>query len=52
MYEKVNNHVLDKTTPWYEFLYYTELCKSLGRESRITSFLRFMKYVKFICDDA
>lgn len=48
MYEKVNNHTLDKSTPWYEFLYYTELCKSLGRENRITSFLRYTSYLKSI----
>lgn len=39
-------HVLDETTPWYEFLFYQQLCVSLGREDRIGSFIRYHKYLK------
>jgi hypothetical protein len=37
-------HILDKTTPWYEWLSYLECCKSLKVKSSLTRFLRYNNY--------
>lgn len=37
-------HVLDPTTPWFEFLSYQECCWSLNRPVRLGSFLRYNQY--------
>lgn len=39
-------HVLDETTPWFEFLSYQECCASLGRPCRLGSFMRYNAYLK------
>ena len=36
---------LDRTTPWYEWLSYTECCESLGL---MPSYLRFIRYSKYL----
>jgi len=41
-------HVLDETTPWFEWLSYLECCKSLqppGQPS-LGRFMRYRKYLK------
>jgi len=38
-------HVLDPTTPWFEFLSYQECCASLGRPCRLGSFMRYNAYL-------
>ena len=38
------NHVLDETTPWYEFLLYLEACESLSVKPSITRFVRYNRY--------
>lgn len=42
----MNYHVLDPTTPWYEFLSYQECCFSLGVPCRMGSFLRYHAYLR------
>ena len=41
-----HNHILDSTTPWYEFLSYQECCYSLGCKPSITRFVRYNRYYK------
>ena len=41
-------HVLDPTTPWFEFLSYCEVCESLDRPIRIGGFMRYRAYLKEI----
>jgi hypothetical protein len=41
-------HVLDPTTPWYEFLSYQECCWSLGVPVRLGSFMRYNAYLKSV----
>ena len=38
----------DITTPWFEFLSYCEVCKSLDRPIRIGGFMRYRAYLKEI----
>lgn len=38
----------DITTPWFEFLSYVEVCKSLDRPVRIGGFMRYRAYLKEI----
>jgi len=47
--ENSNNypyHVLDPTTPWFEWLSYCECCLSLGVEPRLGRFMRYREYLK------
>jgi hypothetical protein len=41
-------HVLDETTPWFEWLSYFECCKSLQvpNQPNLTRFLRYRQYLK------
>lgn len=39
-------HVLDPTTPWFEWLSYCECCASLGVEPRLGRFMRYREYLK------
>ncbi len=46
-------HVLDPTTPWYEFLQYSEICHQLGVEGqpsvgRFHAYRRYLKYMGII----
>jgi len=43
-------HVLDPTTPWFEWLSYCECCVSLGvkDQPRLGRFLRYREYLKEI----
>lgn len=43
-------HVLDPTTPWYEFLSYLECCKSLNPPGHpsLTRFMRYHEYLKSV----
>lgn len=50
-YQKEDNepyHVLDETTPWYEWLSYCECCKSLDApgQPHLGRFMRFREYLK------
>lgn len=40
-------HVLDETTPWYEFLMYEEICYQLDVPGQ-PSIGRFMKYRNYL----
>lgn len=39
---------LDPTTPWYEFLSYCEVCRSLGVNPSVGRFMRYQAYLKTI----
>jgi len=41
-------HILDPTTPWYEFMSYLECCHSLNRPVRIGGFMRYQAYLREI----
>ena len=41
-------HVLDSTTPWYEYLSYLECCVSLGVESSLTRWIRYTNYYRSV----
>ena len=43
-------HVLDPTTPWYEFLQYCEICHQLGVEDQpsVGRFYAYRRYLKFM----
>lgn len=46
-------HVLDETTPWYEFLCYCEICHQLGvkdqpKLGRYAAYRRYLKYIGII----
>ncbi len=41
-------HVLDPTTPWYEWISYCECCKSLGFEPSMGRFLRYHEYLRSV----
>ena len=41
-------HVLDSTTPWYEYLSYLECCASLGVESSLTRWIRYTNYYRSV----
>ena len=45
-----NYHVLDPTTPWFEWLSYCECCYSLNapKQPSISRFLRYRNYLKLI----
>ncbi len=42
---------LDKTTPWFEWLSYTECCASLNVEPSLTRFSRYNAYYRSIQDE-
>jgi hypothetical protein len=44
----MNYHVLDETTPWYEFLMYAEICYQLdvSGQPSITRYTRYREYLK------
>jgi hypothetical protein len=46
--DSVPHHVLDPTTPWYEFLSYIECCRSLNPPGHpsLTRFMRYHEYLK------
>lgn len=51
--QKFPYHVLDPTTPWYEFLQYCEICHQLdvpGQPSvgRFYAYRRYLKYMGII----
>lgn len=41
-------HVLDETTPWFEWLSYCECCKSLEppNQPHLGRFMRYRQYLK------
>jgi hypothetical protein len=39
---------LDETTPWFEWLSYTECCASLNVRPSLTRFLRYNAYYRSI----
>jgi hypothetical protein len=39
-------HVLDPTTPWFEWLSYCECCASLNIEPRLGRFMRYREYLR------
>jgi hypothetical protein len=43
-------HVLDSTTPWYEFLCYTEICNQLNvpGQPHIGRFMAYRRYLKSV----
>ena len=46
-------HVLDPSTPWYEFLCYCEICHQLGvkdqpKLGRYQAYRRYLKYMGII----
>ena len=43
-------HVLDPTTPWYEFLQYCEICHQLEvkDQPKIGRFQAYRSYLKFV----
>lgn len=46
----MNYHVLDPTTPWYEWLMYCEICNQLdiiGQPS-LGRFISYRKYLKLV----
>lgn len=46
----MNYHVLDPTTPWYEFLMYCEICHQLGIEDQpsMNRYMRYRNYLKSV----
>lgn len=44
-------HVLDPTTPWYEWLSYLECCASLGVKPSLSRFLRYNEYYRSVQED-
>lgn len=44
----MNYHVLDSTTPWYEFLMYCEICHQLDvpRQPSVGRFYAYRRYLK------
>ena len=43
-------HVLDPTTPWYEYLSYQECCKSLGVNESMNRFIKYNNYYRSVID--
>lgn len=43
-------HVLDSTTPWYEWLCYCEICYQLDVKDQpsVTRYLQYRKYLKSV----
>lgn len=43
-------HVLDKTTPWYEWLCYCEICHQLNapRQPSLGRFMSYRRYLKSV----
>ncbi len=41
-------HVLDPTTPWYEWISYLECCKSLNVEPSLNKFIRYNEYYRSV----
>ena len=39
-------HILDPTTPWYEFMSYLECCHSLNVTPSVNRFIRYNEYYK------
>lgn len=53
IYNFMEYHELDPTTPWYEFLMYCEICHQLGvkdqpKLGRYMAYRRYLKYMKII----
>ena len=48
----MKNHVLDATTPWYEFLLYLECCRSLSVKPSITRFVKYNRYYNEVMKNA
>ena len=44
--ENYRYHVLDPTTPWFEWLSYQECCCSLGVTPSLTRFMWYNEYFK------
>jgi hypothetical protein len=46
--EEYPYHVLDPTTPWYEFLCYCEICHQLDapRQPNMSRYMRYRSYLK------
>ncbi len=44
----MNYHVYDDTTPWSEFLIYSEICYQLNvpEQPSITRYMRYREYLK------
>lgn len=49
-YDGTEYHVLDETTPWFEWLSYSECCKSLQiiNHPSLSRFMRYHEYLKEI----
>jgi len=47
MEKEIVYHVLDPTTPWYEWLCYCEICYQLGVEGQ-PSMVRYMRYRQYL----
>jgi hypothetical protein len=46
----MNYHVLDETTPWYEWLQYSEICYQLNvpGQPSIGRFMAYRRYLKSV----
>ena len=52
-YTQTTQHpALDPTTPWYEFISYSECCNSLGINPSINTFVRYNEYFKEILSES
>lgn len=47
----MNYHVLDETTPWFEWLSYQECCWSLGVKPSLTRFIRYNQYYNSVLNE-
>jgi hypothetical protein len=47
---QISYHILDSTTPWYEFLCYTEICHQLNvpGQPHIGRFMAYRRYLKSV----
>jgi hypothetical protein len=45
---KYSYHILDPTTPWYDWLCYCEICHQLKVQDQpnVTRYLRYKKFLK------
>lgn len=41
-------HVLDHTTPWFEFISYILCCESLNVEPKLSKFISYNRYYKSV----
>lgn len=44
-------HVLDPTTPWYEWISYLECCQSLNIKPSMNGFLAYNRYYKSVIEE-